>query len=208
MTERITCYPGYNVLDKWSTPSWDDPTRQVVSERMSVTRSPRFFDAQLWRTAQALCHCIVPQAQANPEIPLAAMVDDRLHSGIKDGFRDVRLPDAAQAWRVGLHAIDAESNARWGNCFADASAERQQLLLKDIQTGSVHDAAWQGMPPALFFSERVLHDICATYYSHPHSWSEIGFGGPANPRGYVRMYFDRRDPWEGKEAMPDGSNKT
>jgi hypothetical protein len=40
------------------------------------------------------------------------------------------------------------------------------------------------------------------YYSHPHSWSEIGFGGPANPRGYVRMYYDRRDPWEAAEAKP------
>jgi hypothetical protein len=58
------------------------------------------------------------------------------------------------------------------------------------------------MPSELFFKERVLHDICGAYYSHPHAWSEIGFGGPANPRGYVRMYFDRRDPWEAAQAAP------
>ncbi len=46
----------------------------------------------------------------------------------------------------------------------------------------------------------VLHDICSMHYAHPHSWSEIGFGGPANLRGYVRLYFDRRDPWEAAEA--------
>jgi hypothetical protein len=53
----------------------------------------------------------------------------------------------------------------------------------------------------------VLHDICGAYYSHPHAWSEIGFGGPANPRGYVRIYFDRRDPWEATEAKPDDEGK-
>ena len=36
----------------------------------------------------------------------------------------------------------------------------------------------------------------------PTAWNEIGFGGPASPRGYVRMDFDRRDPWEAAEAKP------
>src|SRR5262252_10658338 len=40
------------------------------------------------------------------------------------------------------------------------------------------------------------------YYMHPTAWSEIGWGGPASPRGYVRMDFDRRDPWEAAEAKP------
>ena len=48
----------------------------------------------------------------------------------------------------------------------------------------------------------MLHDIVSAYYAHPTAWSEIGFGGPASPRGYVRMDFDRRDPWEAAEAQP------
>jgi hypothetical protein len=44
-------------------------------------------------------------------------------------------------------------------------------------------------------------DLCGAYYSHPFAWNEIGFGGPASPRGYVRMDFNRRDPWE---AQVDG----
>ncbi|SAL88766.1 hypothetical protein AWB74_08721 [Caballeronia arvi] len=69
-----------------------------------------------------------------------------------------------------------------------------------MQRGELNDKAWHDMPSKVFFSERVLHDVCAAYYSHPHAWSEIGFGGPANPRGYVRMYFNRRDPWEAAET--------
>jgi hypothetical protein len=37
------------------------------------------------------------------------------------------------------------------------------------------------------------------YYAHPQAWDEIGFGGPASPRGYVRMGFNRYDPWEAVE---------
>ncbi len=56
------------------------------------------------------------------------------------------------------------------------------------------------MPGQLFFKERMVHDIVAAYYAHPTSWNEIGFGGPASPRGYVRMGFNKRDPWEAAEA--------
>ena len=58
------------------------------------------------------------------------------------------------------------------------------------------------MASKLFFAKRLLPDIVKAYYSHPTAWSEIGYGGPASPRGYVRMDFDRRDPWEAAEAKP------
>ena len=46
----------------------------------------------------------------------------------------------------------------------------------------------------------MAHDIVRAYYAHPTAWSEIGWGGPASPRGYVRMGFDERDPWEAAEV--------
>jgi len=45
----------------------------------------------------------------------------------------------------------------------------------------------------------VLRTAVSIYYAHPAAWNEIGFGGPASPRGYVRLGFDRRDPWEADE---------
>jgi hypothetical protein len=27
----------------------------------------------------------------------------------------------------------------------------------------------------------------AAFYSHPWAWNEIGFGGPAYPRGFMRL---------------------
>lgn len=55
------------------------------------------------------------------------------------------------------------------------------------------------MPAKLFFQTRVLKDVVAVYYAHPQAWDEMGFGGPASPRGYVRMGFDRHDPWDAVE---------
>ena len=71
-----------------------------------------------------------------------------------------------------------------------------------MQQGELTGEAWGGMPCKLFFEHRVIPDITHAYYAHPTAWNEIGFGGPASPRGYVRMGLDRRDPWEAVEAKP------
>ena len=34
------------------------------------------------------------------------------------------------------------------------------------------------------------------YYSHPWAWDEIGFGGPAYPRAYMRLERGEPEPWE------------
>ncbi|AET94926.1 hypothetical protein BSFA1_77050 (plasmid) [Burkholderia sp. SFA1] len=203
-------YPEYNVLDKRDTPSWDDVTRAVIDARLATPREPRFFDAVQWNAVRALCACIVPQCKGSDPrsdfdrepVPLAALLDAKLDKGGGDGYRNARLPSMRDAWRIGLAALDAESRARHELPFARIDEDARKSLLSDMQHGKLSHGAWQGMSCELFFQQRVLHDICGAYYSHPHAWSEIGFGGPANPRGYVRMYFDRRDPWEATEAEP------
>jgi ribonucleotide reductase alpha subunit len=105
-----------------------------------------------------------------------------------------------EAWRLGLKALDAEARARFGARFDELGAWAQDALLKLAEAGELTDAAWAGMPSRLFFHKRVLPDVVKAYYAHPTAWNEIGFGGPASPRGYVRMGFDRRDPWEAVEA--------
>lgn len=199
---RKTRYPGYNVLNKIDTPSWDEPTRRVIAERLATPHEPRFFTAVEWLAVTALCSCIVPQANAQPVVPLAALLDAKLIRNIGDGYRDAHLPPLRDAWRTGLAGLDGESRARHELPFASLDRVAQTALLEQMQRGELTNPAWGGMSSKLFFNKRVLHDLCGLYYSHPHAWSEIGFGGPANPRGYVRMVFGRRDPWEAAEARP------
>ena len=215
-------YPGYDVLLKRDTPSWDDVTRDVIDARLAQRNMPRFCNDAQWRVLSALCAVLVPHScnavsdsdtlrsdqggdkvrWADPLVPVAALVDTKLADDSRDGYRDARLPPLREAWQIGLAALDTESRNAYEAGFADIDEAQQRGLVERMQRGDLKDPAWQGMPSHVFFELRALNDISAAYYSHPQSWSEIGFGGPANPRGYVRMQANRRDPWEAAEAHP------
>jgi hypothetical protein len=196
-------YPGYDVMAKRHTPSWNEQTRRVVDARLSVPNEPRFFTLEEWATLTAVCARIVPQPSGRAPIPVAALVDNKLHTNAADGYRNARLPRMQEAWRCGLRALDEEARWAYGREFCNLDTPRQDVLLKRAQNGELNHPAWGGMPSDLFFKARLLRDIVHAYYSHPTAWSEIGFGGPASPRGYVRMGFDKRDPWEAAE-IKDG----
>ncbi|MBS0421379.1 MAG: gluconate 2-dehydrogenase subunit 3 family protein [Proteobacteria bacterium] len=201
MTDR---YPGYDVLTKRNSPSWNDQTRRVVDERLAIDPGRhRFCNDSEWLTLTAICEQVVPQPadRAHP-VPIAAMLDEKLCANSGDGYRNGRLPSMREAWRRGLRAFEAEARERHGCAFHQLAAAQQVALLTAVQNGQVDSPAWGDMPPALFFTDRLLHDIVSAYYAHPTAWNEIGFGGPASPRGYVRLDFDRRDPWEAAEARP------
>jgi hypothetical protein len=199
MSER---YPNYDVLAKRHTPSWNEATRRVIDQRLAVPREPRFLTADEFCTLDAIAARIVPQPATRPPIPVAALIDAKLLEDIGEGYRDHRLPPLRETWQRGLRALDAEGRATCGGSFHTLSAAEQDALLHAAQDGGLSNAAWDGMASKLFFAKRLLPDIVKAYYSHPTAWSEIGFGGPASPRGYVRMGLDRRDPWEAAEAKP------
>lgn len=47
MKER---FPGYNVVDKRNTLSWNEPTRRAIDKRLSVHPVPRYFTQEEWKT--------------------------------------------------------------------------------------------------------------------------------------------------------------
>jgi hypothetical protein len=44
-----------------------------------------------------------------------------------------------------------------------------------------------------------MQDAIEGYYAHPYAWDEVGFGGPAYPRGYMRLEGGKPEPWEVEE---------
>lgn len=195
-------YPDYDVLRKRQGPSWDEPSREVIARRLAVRRDGDCFTPAQRRTLQALCERVVPQPADRPPVPVAALVQLKVRDRHGDGYRDARLPPLPQAWAIGLDALDAEARAACGRAFADLDDAAQDALIAAMQRDELHSPAWHSMPAAIFFSHRVVHDISAAYYSHPTAWNELGFGGPANPRGYVRLAENTRDSWDPAEAHP------
>jgi hypothetical protein len=209
MAER---YPGYDVLAKRDTPSWDEVTRRVVAERLAVEDRPQFLDGQAWATLKGLCERIIPQQPeaetGRQPAPLAAYVDRKLLHNRGEGYRRAELPPLRECWTRGLAALDAEAEAAYLRPFTGLPPQLQHRLVEQMANGELTAEAWGGMRCQMFFADRAAPDVVRAYYAHPNAWSEIGFGGPASPRGYVRLEFDRRDPWEASEGRPGREGRT
>jgi hypothetical protein len=111
------------------------------------------------------------------------------------------MPPDQEAYHVGLKAIDEMASERFGAPFIDLSVHRQELILKSIHDGEPDPdhPAWKRMPIHRFWA-LLMEDCVTAYYSHPWAWDEIGFGGPAYPRGYMRLENGLPEPWESEEA--------
>ena len=191
-----TPYPDYDVLAKRESPSWDELTRSVVAKRLHEPPARRFFSPHEWLTLIATCDRIVPQPERDPPIPIAPWIDDKLARNESEGYRYEGVPSVADAWRMGLRGIDEHSVERHHRRFVELAEDEQDGVLRDLESGNVHGESWQRVPAARFFESMLVRDIVSFYYAHPSAWSEIGFGGPASPRGYVRLQAGQRDPWE------------
>lgn len=195
-----TPYEQYDVLEKWDSPSFDTKTRGVISRRLHALPPRRFFSADEWRLLDAIIARLIPQPDRTDPIPIAAWIDDQLYTGRGEGFRHDNMPPMPVAWRDGLAAIDAEAVARYSKRFVELDPASCDEILHKVEQDAVDPKFWAGIPAQRFFTDILLKTVAGIYYSHPAAWSEIGFGGPASPRGYVRLGFDQRDAWEAKAA--------
>ena len=193
-----TPYPGYDVLAKWRSQSFNDATRKVLAARLAAFPPFRFFDDGEAKLLAAIVDRLLPQPDRSDPIPVARWIDAYLFEGQDQGYRNAGLPPRAESWRMGLAGIGAEAELRFAAPFVELALPSQEVVLHAVQTGDVDLTAWRGLDPRRFFQDDLLTLAAQLYYTHPDAWSEIGFGGPASPRGYVRMGFGERDPWEAK----------
>ena len=209
MTEHLTTgrYPGYDVTSKRNTQSWNDKTREVIDARLSVEGRPAFLSSDEWQTLVALCDRVMPQPEGRLRVALAAYVDRQLLAGKTKGYRFADMPQPAEAWKRALAALDEVAGKEQGRPFAHLTQDDQDTILRRMSDGSFQAVALNGMPAQTFWTSHVIHDVVGAYYAHPEAWNEIGWAGPASPRGYVRTGLDRRDPWEPVEAAPGREDK-
>ena len=198
-----TPYPSYDVLDKWDTPSFNGQTRAVVGRRLHAVPGRRFFTSDESRLVDAIVARLIPQPDRAEPVPITPWVDEMLADNKGEGFRHPDMPPMQDAWRKGLAGVDGEAKRRHGVPFVSLATDLQAAVLKAVQNGEVDEALWAGVPAKQFFTHLLLKTVVGVYYSHPAAWSEIGFGGPASPRGYVRLAANRRDAWEAEEVRGD-----
>ncbi len=192
-------YPDYNVLDE--VDHWDEVTRRVVLERVESTPPLRFFSEPEAHTLGAFCDVVMAQ-DSEPKIPLLNMIDAKLFAGKLDGFRYADMPDDRETWRRVAHGLDAAARKHGSREFATTPAETQRAVVQAFSEGSLDGEVWDELPPKKAWSV-VMRSVLSEFYSHPWAWNEIGFGGPAYPRGYARFGVGQREAWEGAPAFED-----
>jgi hypothetical protein len=193
-------YPKADVLAQRG--HWDDATRRVIMDRVHNVPDYQYFNEHRRVTLQALCARVIPQAHRPQErkVPIAPWIDQRCKERIVSGFRFDDMPPDEIAWEWGLDGLDQASVLIFGGDFADLDGIQQDKILRIVNAGDPPGEIWQNMPPRRWWVYIALRQICGIYYSHPYAWDEIGFGGPAYPRGYFALNNGAPEPWESEPA--------
>jgi len=200
--KHVTRYPNYNVLDKWSSPDWDDQTREVVRKRLEEIPPIRFFTKHETATLTTIAECFVPQPDRveTEKVPIVPRIDEKLFKDERDGYRYEDLPEQREAWRLGLKGIDDAAREFFkGKSFIELEPGAKDKILEIVAKGDVSGEIWEKMSAKRFFKSVLCSTIIKMYYSHPLAWNEIGYNGPSSPRGHVRKWEGGVDPWEAKE---------
>lgn len=190
-------YPGFRTLDQRNF--WDARTREVILDRVNNVPRIRFFTFEEARLMDAICRHILPQDDREEQhrIPILPWIDKRLHDDLHHGYRYEDMPPDRDAYRLGLQAIEETSYHLHGRGFLEIGDRAQDELLEMLHDGDPPAARniWARMPVERFWM-LLVQDCITVYYSHPLAWDEIGFGGPAYPRAYMRLERGEPEPWE------------
>ncbi len=189
-------YPEYNCLEQ--ADHWDPQTRRVVHDRVERPPSFAFFNEREIETLTAFCDVVLAQ-DSEPRVPVLAFVDRKLAAGTLDGFQYAGMPDDRETWRLVARGLDEAARELTGDSYAQLEWSVQEKVADQFADGNLKGRVWDEVEQTRAWSV-LLRSVLSAFYSHPWAWNEIGFGGPAYPRGYARLGGGLRESWEGKEA--------
>lgn len=188
-------FPGFDVLGQ--VEHWDAATAGVVLSRLTPGAALHFFTPKEEATGRALFDLLLDQ-RAEPRVPVFEMIDARLCEGETDGWHYADMPEDGDAFRASFAALDDDATQTFGRPFARLEWPIQGDLVRAVQQAGKD--SWHGMRADRVWSLWTRY-ACTAFYSHPWAWNEIGFGGPAYPRGYKNLGIDAREPWEVADAV-------
>ena len=194
-------YPDFDVAsaDKWAF-DWDEKTRRLVIARVRDVPPYRFFPEKEIAILEGVCAWAILQDDRAPaqRVPIAPWIDERLFKDEGDGYRYADMPNDREAYRLGLEGFDQTAQILFHANFVELDSQPQDKVIQSVAAGKPPGENWQQMSAQKFFQE-LMKDMISNYYAHPAAWAEIGFSGPASPRGHIRLSLGQRDPWEAAE---------
>ncbi|WP_373231582.1 gluconate 2-dehydrogenase subunit 3 family protein [Cohnella sp.] len=192
-----TRYPSFNVLDEKD--AWDDHTQQIVTSRNHSIDKYQFLSEREAEILRSICSLLVDDSSPDTLAFVISHIDKTLYSSPGEGQRKVGVPAASELIRHGLKAMEQSSQQIYSLSFTELEAVKQKNIINDISYSKAEPSSiWNGVPQKALF-EKLMRLTVESYCSHPQVWSDIGYAGPAYPRGYVRTQLGQLDPWEAKK---------
>lgn len=203
--QMIGRYPDFDVLE--TAGHWDEATRNVVLARLEPPGPLRFFGPEEEPCLRAFCDTVLAQ-DVEPRVPVAESVDAKLADGRLDGYQYADMPDDRDTWRLVLRGLDETASRRYGaDSFAAAEPPTREAIIDEFSRGELHGGSWDSLNVKRAWSV-CMRMTLSGFYSHPWAWNEIGFGGPAYPRGFMRLGgatgpAAAREPYETRGATDE-----
>lgn len=191
-----TRYPDFDVMA--AADAWDPHTRAIVERRLVPPGKPKFLTGAEVQALRAIAAHLLYEERDDVLGFVLSHVDEKLNDPVGEAQRKEGAPPLADLIRKGLAGLDAVARWRHGHSFVDCGVEDQFVLLAALQHGALEAVPeFDGIPQKEFF-KRLLGLAVEALASHPAVWSEMGYAGPAYPRGYYRIEQGVTDPWEAK----------
>ena len=171
-------YSGYNVLDKWSSPDWDDQTREVVGKRLFDIPEVRFFTDSERCTLEAISDRVVPQPERSDADKFLSCRGSMTNcSWINATVTATRT--CRRNARLGGAVLRNRRTARLfaGKRFADLETTAQDEVLRRVERGDAPGASWTTLPARRFFTS-VLADDCEDLLRAPVGVERSGVQRP------------------------------
>lgn len=172
---------------------WDEHTRSIVEKRISP--SVEFSDEQD-KILYDVCSILLDDSRPAILQFVVSHFKSKFNSGIGEAQRKRDVPKEAVLIYEGLRDLETYCIQHHNQAFQALDEATKKDVIKKLADG--HLPLKMGVTNGQAFLKKLLPEAVAAFYSHPDVWSEIGYAGPAYPRGYVRTELGLTDPWEAK----------
>lgn len=179
---------------------WDDHTQTIVTSRTKKNDGYQFLTSAEAEIIRRISSLLVNDE--SPEVLhfVVSHIDQSLHQSPGESQRKAGVPEAPALVRAGLKAMEEGARAQYGSSYVNLDLTEQKHYLQDVSKSKAEpQRLWAAIPQKELFN-KLQNLTVEAYCSHPKVWSEIGYAGPAYPRGYVRTQLGQLDPWE---AQPE-----
>ena len=200
--QAVGRYPDFDVLD--TAGHWDAATRRVVLDRVERVPELRFFDEEEQSTLVPLCDRLTAQDR-EPRIPVLNYIDEKLASGVARRLPLLRPARRRRDLAHGRPRPRRRGGRTWRGTFGRLGVEEQRELCHRFSRAQLTGPVWGTLNVGRAYGV-VIRYVCEAFYSHPWAWNEIGFPGPAYPRGYTRfgsphLRGGETEAWEAEESF-------